>query len=114
MRLVINSQGAVHAGLRRYNGRGIFASIGRKLFSFGLKKVINAIEKENKHQLIAKSVVNGHTPLNKKKEKVTNQQGEKRKRKLSSLVSSPPSKVRKYSEKKPIQLIKSGSGIVLD
>ena len=50
MRLVINSQGAVHAGLRRYNGRGIFASIGRKLFSFGLKKVINAMEKERKHQ----------------------------------------------------------------
>ena len=46
MRLVINSQGAVHAGLRRYNGRGIFGSIGRKLFSFGLKKVINAMEKE--------------------------------------------------------------------
>ena len=114
MRLVINSQGAVHAGLRRYNGRGIFASIGRKLFSFGLKKVINAIEKENKHQLVAKAVLNGRPPLNKKKEKVTNQQGEKRKRKLSALTSSPPSKVRKYSEKRPNQSIKSGSGIVLD
>ena len=46
MRLVIHSQGAAHAGLRRFNGQGIFKSIGRKLFSFGLKKVINALEKE--------------------------------------------------------------------
>ena len=32
MRLVIHSQGAAEGGLRRYNGRGIFSSIGRKLF----------------------------------------------------------------------------------
>ena len=66
MRLVIHSQGAANAGLKRYNGRGIFSSIGRKLFSFGLKKVINAVEKENQQQMIAKALVNG-PPLSNKK-----------------------------------------------
>ena len=110
MRLVIHSQGAANAGLKRYNGRGIFSSIGRKLFSFGLKKVINAVEKENKQQMIAKALVNG-PPLSKKKEKVPEQQGKKRKQKLISL---PSSKVRKYSENSTNQLINRGSGIVLD
>ena len=39
MKLVIqNRQGATASGLRRYRGEGIFSSIGRKLFSSGLKK----------------------------------------------------------------------------
>ena len=113
MRLVIHSQGAANAGLKRYNGRGIFSSIGRKLFSFGLKKVINAVEKENKQQMIAKALVNG-PPLSKKEEKVPDQQGKKRKQKLISLPALPASKVRKYSENSTNQLIRKGSGIVLD
>ena len=113
MRLVIHSQGAANAGLKRYNGRGIFSSIGRKLFSFGLKKVINAVEKENKQQMIAKALVNG-PPLSKKKEKVPEQQKKKRKQKLISSPALPPSKVRKYSENSTNQLINRGSGIVLD
>ena len=40
MRLVIrNRYGSAAGGLCRYNGSGIFGSIGRKLFSSGLKKV---------------------------------------------------------------------------
>ncbi len=46
MRLVIKSLGAAEAGLRRYNGRGIYASIGRKITSQGLKKVINTDKKK--------------------------------------------------------------------
>ena len=60
MRLVIhNRQGATASGLRRYRGEGIFSSIGRKLFSSGLKKVINVASKANLPQKIADVVVNG-------------------------------------------------------
>ena len=114
MRLVIHSQGAAHAGLRRFNGRGIFKSIGRKLFSFGLKKVINELEKGNKQQTIAKALVKGSPPLNNKKVKAVKPQGKKRKRELASLPTSPLSKVRKYSDIISSQLINRGSGIVLD
>ena len=112
MRLVIHSQGAAEAGLRRYNGRGIFSSIGRKLFSFGLKEVINAVEKENHEQTIADAIVNTSRP--EKKEKGTKLQGKKVKRKLTPKASLPSSKVRKYSENTINQLINRGSGIVFD
>jgi len=60
MRLVIRTrQGAAASGLRRYRGEGIFSSIGRKLFSSGLKKVINVATKANLPQKIANVVVNG-------------------------------------------------------
>ena len=60
MRLVIrNRYGSAAGGLRRYNGSGIFSSIGRKLFSSGLKKVINVATKANLPQKIANVVVNG-------------------------------------------------------
>ena len=60
MRLVIrNRYGSAAGGLRRYNGSGIFSSIGRKLFSSGLKKVINVASKANLPQKIADVVVNG-------------------------------------------------------
>ena len=60
MRLVIhNRQGATASGLQRYRGEGIFSSIGRKLFSSGLKKVINVASKANLPQKIADVVVNG-------------------------------------------------------
>ena len=117
MRLVIHSQGAAEAGLRRYNGQGIFSSIGRKLFSFGLKKVINAVEKENRQHRIADALVNGLPPARKKKEKTVNVQQKKRKRKLTPTTittSLPSSKARKYSEKTINQLINTGSGIILD
>ncbi len=115
MRLVIHSQGAAEAGFRRYNGRGIFSSIGRKLFSFGLKKVINAVEKDNHHQTIADAIVNGSRPIKKKKEKIVKLQGKKVKRKLTPPTASlPASKVRKYSKNTTNQLVNSGSGIILD
>jgi len=60
MRLVIqNRRGSTAGGLRRYNGAGLFSSIGRKLFSSGLKKVINVATKANLPQKIANVVVNG-------------------------------------------------------
>ena len=60
MRLVIrNRYGSAAGGLRRYNGSGIFSSIGRKLFSSGLKKVINVATKANLPQNIVDGVVNG-------------------------------------------------------
>jgi hypothetical protein len=60
MRLVVrNRYGSAAGGLRRYKGSGIFSSIGRKLFSSGLKKVINVATKANLPQKIANVVVNG-------------------------------------------------------
>ena len=59
MRLVIKTRyGSAAGGLRQYNGRGIFSSIGRKLFSAGLKKVINVATKANLPQKLADAVVN--------------------------------------------------------
>ena len=60
MRLVIrNRYGSTAGGLRRYHGSGIFGSIGRKLFSSSLKKVINVASKANLPQKLADAVVNG-------------------------------------------------------
>ena len=60
MRLIIYTrQGTAASGLKRYRGEGIFSSIGRKLFSSGLKKVINVATKANLPQKIANAVVNG-------------------------------------------------------
>ena len=52
MRLVVrNRYGSAAGGLRRYRGSGIFSSIGRKLFSSGLKKVINVATKANRQDV---------------------------------------------------------------
>ena len=117
MRLVIPSKGVDNV---RYTGRGIFSSIGRRLFSFGLKKVINNLENENRNQLIANTVVNGsqdpstNSPLN--KEKII--QHKRVKRKLDPERVKPNSslsKVKRYSTDKTNKIInKSGSGIVFD
>ena len=47
------------AGLNRYNGRGIYSSIGRKVLLSGLRNVTNTVEKANRSQSIADAVVNG-------------------------------------------------------
>ena len=117
MRLVIPSKGGDN---KRYTGQGIFSSIGRRLFSFGLKKVINNLENENRNQLIANTVVNGSlvpsTNNSLIKEKIG--QHKRVKRKLApekSNPNSPLSKVKRYSTDKTNKIInKSGSGIVLD
>ena len=113
MRLVINSRGSAVAGLKRYNGEGIFSSIGRKLFLSGLRKVIKAVEKENHSQKIADVVVNGRRDNTKKKVVGVPQAGVKRK---SSLSHPQLSKARKYSNSTTDKLINSsgGSGIILD
>ena len=115
MRLVIRSrQGATAGGLRRYHGSGIFSSIGRKLFSSGLKKVINAAAKANLPQKIANVVVNGAQSAG---EKLGKAAGEKLgtavrkgvKRKLAPLQEIVP----KHS-KVDIDRLINGSGIVFD
>ena len=122
MRLVIHSRGAAAAGLKRYNGAGIFCLIGRQLCSSGLKKVINATERENASQKLAEVGVNGARSSNKseklvKKVEVKKKAREtvKRKSALPTTTSSP--KVAKRSESTVNQLINSssrGSGIVRD
>ena len=136
MRLVIHSQGAADAGLRRFNGRGIFCTIGRKLSSFEFKKAINAGEKKKYPQKLIDTVVNGHpkkssektikkkgvkrklspAPPKKSSEKTIKIKGVKRKLPppLPAVISSPSTKVRKYSAHTADRLINSGSGIVLD
>ena len=117
MRLVIHSEGAAEAGLKRYNGKGIFISIGRKP---GLKKVINAEEKKEYRQKFVDTVVNRQThPILKnskkisKEKQVKSQQKGAAKRKLPRPLT-PSSKVRKYSTNTTNHLINRGSGIVLD
>ena len=74
MRLVIkNRYGSAAGGLRRYNGSGIFSSIGRKLFSSGLKKVINVVSKANISQKVADAVVNGAKSVGQKLGKTAGQ-----------------------------------------
>ena len=60
MRLVIRSRrGAAAGGMGRYHGSGFFGSLARKLFSAGVKKVINVASKANLQQKLADVVVNG-------------------------------------------------------
>jgi len=78
MRLVIkNRYGSAAGGLRRYNGSGIFSSIGRKLFSSGLKKVINVASKANISQKVADAVVNGAKSVGQKLGKTVGQKAAK-------------------------------------
>ena len=78
MRLVIkNRYGSTAGGLRRYNGSGIISSIGRKLFSSGLKKVINAASKANISQKVADAVVNGAKSVGQKLGKTAGQKAAK-------------------------------------
>ena len=78
MRLVIkNRYGSTAGGLRRYNGSGIFSSIGRKLFSSGLKKVINVASKANISQKVADAVVNGAKSVGQKLGKTVGQKAAK-------------------------------------
>ena len=104
MRLLINTKGAAEAGLKRYNGRGIFSSIGRKLFLSGLKKVINAEEKKEYPQKFVDAVVNRRAVKRKLPPTAT----------TKATLLSPSSKVRKYSTNTVNHLINRGSGIVLD
>ena len=115
MRLVIDSRGSAVAGLKRYNGEGIFSSIGRKLFLSGLRKVINAVEEKNHSQKIVDVVVNGRRDSSKKNKVVgISQAGVKRK--SSTTQSQSLKKARRYSNSTTDKLINSsgGSGIILD
>ena len=131
MRLVIrNRYGSAAGGLRRYNGSGIFSSIGRKLFSSGLKKVINVATKANLPQKIVDFAVNGAQSAGQKigkaaGQKVTKFAGDKlrkvvkienrfKKRQLApeeqQLISPPPTKQVKFD----VNHLIDGSGILRD
>ena len=128
MRLVIrNRYGSAAGGLHRYNGSGMFSSIGRKLFSSGLKKVINVATKANLPQKIANVVVNGAQSAGQKfgktvgeklgkvaGEKVANTVKKTLKRKLTpseeQQVVAPPPKQAKID----VNHLINGSGIVFD
>ena len=128
MRLVIDSRASAVAGLKRYNGEGIFSSIGRKVLLSGLKKVVNSIETKNRWQKIADVVVNGHqrqgqnTSSSSSSDQVltsTRKRGGVKRKSLeqhSPLSSSQQSlpKARKYSNSTIDKLINSGAGIILD
>ena len=128
MRLVIrNRYGSAAGGLHRYNGSGMFSSIGRKLFSSGLKKVINVATKANLPQKIANTVVNGAQSVGENfgktvseklgkvaGEKVVNTVKKTLKRKLTppeeqQIVAPPPKQTRI-----DVNRLINGSGIVLD
>ncbi len=118
MRLVIHSRGAAAAGLKRYNGGGIYCLIGRKLYSSGLKKVINATERENASQKLADVVVNRARSSNVGEKLAKKKARETVKRKLALPTTTSSPKVAKLSESTVNQLINSsssssGSGIVL-
>ena len=101
MRLVVrNRYGSAAGGLRRYRGSGIFSSIGRKLFSSGLKKVINVATKANLPQKIANVVVNGAQSAGQKIGKAASQKAAKfTNKKLRTLYDAKVSKSakKKYS-----------------
>jgi len=122
MRLVIqNRQGATASGLRRYRGEGIFSSIGRKLFSSGLKKVITVASKANLPQKIANVVVNGAKSGGEKLgtfagEKLTKTILKKKKRKRSfPIVTSLKEKTQSSKQPKlEINRLINGSGIIIE
>ena len=105
MRLVIHTKGAAKAGLKRYNGGGIYYLIGRKNQFSRFKKAINRDEKKHYPQKFVDTIVNG--PLQNKKVK---------KRKLPPPLKKEPfsPKAKKFSANTTNRLINSGFGIVLD
>ena len=122
MKLIIqNRQGATASGLRRYKGEGIFSSIGRKLFSSGLKKVITVASKANLPQKIADVVVNGAKTGGEKLgtlagEKLTQTILDKKKRKRPSPFDTS-SKEKTQSSKKlklDVDRLINGSGIIIE
>ena len=122
MKLVIqNRQGATASGLRRYRGEGIFRSIGRKLFSSGLKKVINVASKANLPQKIADVVVNGAKTGGEKLgtlagEKLTQTILEKKKRKRPSPIDTSSKEKTQNSKQSKLDIDRliNGSGIIIE
>ena len=123
MRLVIRTrQGAAASGLRRYRGEGIFSTIGRKLFSSGLKKVINVATKANLPQKIANVVVNGAQSGGEKLgklagEKLTHVILKKTKKRKEATPVIPQIEEATQSSKHPkldIDRLINGSGIIIE
>ena len=123
MRLVIRSRyGSAAGGLHRYNGSGMFSSIGRKLFSSGLKKVINVATKANLPQV--KGAQSAGQNLGKTVgEKLGKVAGEKVARSITAKrkLTPPPQQVTTIepASKQPkivldVNHLIDGSGIVLD
>ena len=122
MKLIIqNRQGATASGLKRYRSEGIFSSIGRKLFSSGLKKVITVASKANLPQKIADVVVNGAKTGGEKLgtlagEKLTQTILKKKKRKRPSPIDTSSKEKTQSSKKSKLDIDRliNGSGIIIE
>ena len=122
MRLVIqNRRGATASGLKRYRGEGIFSSIGRKLFSSGLKKVITVASKANLPQKIADIVVNGSKTGGEKLgtlagEKLTQTILKKKKKKRSPPIDLSLEEESRNNKKPKLDIDRliNGSGIIIE
>ena len=122
MRLVIqNHRGATASGLKRYRGEGIFSSIGRKLFSSGLKKVITIASKANLPQKIADIVVNGSKTGGEKLgtlagEKLTQTILKKKKKKRSPPIDLSLEEESRNNKKPKLDIDRliNGSGIIIE
>ena len=103
----------------RYGGSGIFDSLTRKLFSSGMKNVINTAAKSAITQKVANAVVNGaaSTAENAVKKALNStinriKQGRKRSPPIIIEGEQPQQEVKKA--KVDINSLINGSGIVLD
>ena len=122
MRLVIqNRRGATASGLKGYMGEGIFSSIGRKLFSSGLKKVITVASKANLPQKIADVVVNGAKTGGEKLgtlagEKLTQTILKKKKKKRSPPIDLSLEEESRNNKKPKLDIDRliNGSGIIIE
>ena len=125
MRVIIrNRQGKAAAGLGRYTGSAILESIGRKLLSSGVKKLIKATVNDNLPQNVANVIVDGTRSLAKlvgessskeaiKIAKLAEKNLKKIKRKVEEeQLIVPPSKQRKIDINHLVNSGASGSGII--
>ena len=125
MRVIIrNRQGKAAAGLGRYTGSAILESIGRKLLSSGVKKLIKATVNDNLPQNVANVIVDGTRSLAKlvgessskeaiKIAKLAEKNLKKIKRKVEEEeLIVPPSKHRKIDINQLVNSGTRGSGII--
>ena len=128
MRVIIrNREGRAAAGLGRYTGSAILETIGRKLLSSGLRKIIKATVNDNLPQNVVNVIVDGSRSLAELENESSGKEAikiaklaEKNLKKIKRKVKeeeliAPPSKQRKIDIN---QLVNngvdiSGSGIIL-
>ena len=104
----------------QYGGSGIFDSLTRKLFSSGMKNVINTAAKSAITQKVANAIVNGATSEAEKavKEAVDSTINRIRQGRKRNIITVPTAIEGEHQEDKKarvdINSLINGSGIVLD